>query len=68
LKQLSGRALVAILRHHGWSVDRIRGSHHIMTKEGRQEIITVPVHGNTPLKTGLLLSALRIAGIDKESV
>jgi predicted RNA binding protein YcfA (HicA-like mRNA interferase family) len=62
---VSGRELVTILRQYGWTVDRIRGSHHILVKQGQQAIVTVPVHGNTPLKTGLLLSVLRIAGIDK---
>ncbi|MCL2876826.1 MAG: type II toxin-antitoxin system HicA family toxin [Betaproteobacteria bacterium] len=68
MKQLSGRALVAILRRHGWRLDRVRGSHHVMVKPGRPEIITVPVHGNTLIKTGLLLAILRIAGVDRSAM
>jgi len=65
VKQVSGRELVELLRRRGWSVDRIRGSHYVMVKPGRTEIITVPVHKNMPLKPGLLLAILRVAGIDK---
>jgi len=68
LKQVSGRALVAILRRHGWRLDRVRGSHYVMVKPDRPEIITVPVHGNTPIKPGLLLAILRISGIDRSTL
>lgn len=68
MKQVSGREMVAILRQHGWSLDRVRGSHHVMVKPGRPEIITVPVHSNTPLKPGLLSAILRIAGIERSTL
>jgi len=32
------------LEAHGWTLDRIRGSHHVFCKEGEQPI-SVPVHG-----------------------
>jgi predicted RNA binding protein YcfA (HicA-like mRNA interferase family) len=68
VKQVSGRELVALLRRHGWRLDRVRGSHHVMVKPGRAEIITVPVHGGAPVKTGLLLAVLRMAGIDRSAL
>lgn len=68
MKQVSGHELVAILRRHGWEVDRIRGSHHVLVKPGRPEILTVPVHGNTPLKPGLLLALLRVSGLGKADI
>ncbi|MCX6345934.1 MAG: type II toxin-antitoxin system HicA family toxin [Armatimonadetes bacterium] len=52
-----------LLRDHGWSVDRIEGSHHILTCPGREEVISIPVHSNKTLKTGLVYSILKVAGI-----
>ena len=63
MKQVSGRELCVLLKQFGWELKRINGSHHIFTKENRPERISVPVHGNTPLKKGLLLSIMKIAGI-----
>jgi predicted RNA binding protein YcfA (HicA-like mRNA interferase family) len=34
-------------------------------KEGCRERISVPVHGNQPLKMGLLKSLMKIADIDE---
>ena len=68
MKQVTGREMVAVLRRAGWRVDRVRGSHHVMVKPDRPEVITVPVHGNTPLKPGLLSALLRLAGIDRNSL
>jgi len=42
---------------------RIRGSHHIYTKEGIAARISVPVHGNTDLKRGLQRHLMKIAEI-----
>ena len=42
---------------------RINGSHHIFTKEGHQERVVIPVHGNQPLKIGLLKHQMKIAGL-----
>jgi predicted RNA binding protein YcfA (HicA-like mRNA interferase family) len=57
--------MVSALRRRGWSLDRVRGSHHVMVKPGRAEIITVPVHGNAPLKPGLLSAILRLSGLSR---
>ncbi len=48
--------VIAKLRAAGWSLSRINGSHHIMTKDGRA--VPVPVHGKRDLGAGLL-SALQ---------
>ena len=42
---------------------RITGSHHIFTKAGHRERIVIPVHGNQPLKIGLLKHQMKIAGL-----
>ena len=62
MKLVSGKDFVRILQSHGWMLRRINGSHHIFTKEGHHERIVIPVHGNQPLKPGLLKHQMRIAG------
>lgn len=52
-----------IVSARGWVLRRISGSHHTFLKEGRRERIVIPVHGNSPLKTGLLRSLMNIAEI-----
>jgi predicted RNA binding protein YcfA (HicA-like mRNA interferase family) len=63
MKAYTGRELIRLLRQHGWEVTRIECSHHILSKPGREEVISVPVHGSQALKIGLLHQVLRIAGI-----
>jgi len=53
-----------LLEGHGWSLRRIKGSHHIYGKPNERWIITVPVHGNQNLKTGLCRAILKMAGIE----
>ncbi|MDD5482800.1 MAG: type II toxin-antitoxin system HicA family toxin [Kiritimatiellae bacterium] len=54
-----------LLEHQGWSLRRIKGSHHIYSKPGERWIITVPVHGNQSLKPGLCRAILKMAGIEE---
>jgi predicted RNA binding protein YcfA (HicA-like mRNA interferase family) len=32
---------------------------------GRRERLVIPIHGNHPLKTGLLRSLMKLAGLDE---
>lgn len=68
MKQVSGKALVRIALDHGWVLDRIKGSHHIMTKEGEDAILTIPVHANKPLKIGLLRALMKQAKITEQDL
>jgi predicted RNA binding protein YcfA (HicA-like mRNA interferase family) len=61
MKEVSGRELARILEKNGWRLARIRGSHHVYIKEGRTERISLPIHGNKPLKIGLLRHFLKVA-------
>jgi predicted RNA binding protein YcfA (HicA-like mRNA interferase family) len=63
LKQLPGKALAQALQRKGWVLARIKRSHHVFIKQGRPERIVIPIHGNRPLKIGLLRSQMKIAGI-----
>lgn len=42
---------------------RINGSHHVFVKQGLKERVVIPVHGNRPLKIGLLKRQMKIAGV-----
>lgn len=63
MKQVSGKDFMRLLRQRGWILARVNGSHHIFTKTGHRERIVVPVHGNQPLKIGLLKNQMKIAGL-----
>jgi predicted RNA binding protein YcfA (HicA-like mRNA interferase family) len=68
MKQVSGKDFIRILQKRGWMLKRINGSHHIFIKEGRQERIVIPVHGNHALKIGLLKHQMKIAGITESDL
>jgi predicted RNA binding protein YcfA (HicA-like mRNA interferase family) len=63
VKVLSGKAFCRLLERHGWQLLRIEGSHHVYGKAGQRARISVPVHGNRPLKVGLQRHLLKLAGI-----
>ena len=64
MKQISGKEFCRILERAGWQLKRINGSHHNFGKPGHIERISVPVHGNKPLKLGLARHLMKVAGID----
>lgn len=55
---MSGKELIKLMRKEGWALDRIRGSHYIMIKEGCRPI-SVPVHGKKDLAPGILGALLK---------
>lgn len=59
---MTGKQLKRKLEEHGWLLDRISGSHHIMIREGCRSI-PIPVHGSTDLPKGLVHGILKQAGI-----
>lgn len=36
---------------NGWDLDRVKGSHHILKKNGKT--VVIPVHGNEDLDKGI---------------
>lgn len=66
MKALSGREMCKLLERNGWVLERIKGSHHIYVKSGREETIAVPVHSNKTLKIGMQKAILKLAGINKD--
>jgi predicted RNA binding protein YcfA (HicA-like mRNA interferase family) len=63
MSSISGRDLCKALERNGWELKRIHGSHHIYGKSGTVVRLSVPVHGATPLKIGLLRALLKSAGL-----
>ena len=59
---MTGKQLKKILEEHGWVLDRISGSHHIMIREGSRAV-PIPIHGTTDLPKGLVHGILKQAGI-----
>jgi predicted RNA binding protein YcfA (HicA-like mRNA interferase family) len=51
---MSGRDFARVIERHGWKLLRVQGSHHIYGKPGSVVRLSIPIHGNKPLKTGLL--------------
>ncbi len=68
MRQLSGRELCRRLERHGWQLLRVRGSHHVYGKAGERARLSVPVHGNEPLKSGLQRHLLKLAGLNEASL
>jgi len=68
MKQISGKEFIRLIQKRGWLLKRINGSHHVFTKAGRQERIVIPVHGNRPLKIGLLKHQMKIAGLTESDL
>ena len=57
---MSGKDFVKKLMKDGWALDRVKGSHHIMRKDGI--CLSVPVHKNEDLKPGILGDLNKKAG------
>jgi len=68
LKQISGKELAKAIQKKGWLLVRVKGSHHIFTKIGKVERIIIPIHGNQPLKIGLLRSLMKIANLEENDI
>lgn len=54
--------LIREMRHAGWVLDRVSGSHHVFKHPERSGIVVV-VHPKKDLGTGLVKAIRRQAGI-----
>jgi predicted RNA binding protein YcfA (HicA-like mRNA interferase family) len=68
MKSVSGKDFARLLERHGWSLLRIKGSHHIYGKGGSEVRMSVPIHGNQNLKTGMLRHFLKMAGLTESDL
>ena len=68
MKSISGKEFARLLEKKGWELKHVKGSHHVYMKEGNPARISIPIHGNKPLKIGLMKHLLKIAGIDENDL
>ncbi|HEY5607119.1 MAG TPA: type II toxin-antitoxin system HicA family toxin [Alphaproteobacteria bacterium] len=68
MRSLSGKELAKIVERHGWKLLRIHGSHHVYGKPGSVVRLSIPIHGNRTLKTGLQRHLLKAAEIDENEL
>jgi predicted RNA binding protein YcfA (HicA-like mRNA interferase family) len=61
LPVLSGAEAVKVFQKAGWTVERQRGSHVILVKDGHPATLSVPDHRE--LAKGTLRSLIRAAGM-----
>ena len=68
MKVLSGREFARLVERHGWRLLRVNGSHHIFGKPDSLVRLSIPIHGNRPLKIGLLRHLAKIAEIPDDEL
>jgi len=68
MKTISGKKMSALLKKKGWTLARVTGSHHIFTQPGKNLRITVPVHGNRDLKSGLQKAIMKQADVSEDEL
>ncbi len=68
MKATSGKKFCKLIESKGWELKRINGSHYIYAKAGENARISVPVHGNKPLKLGLQRHLMKIAEINEDEL
>lgn len=68
MKAISGKEFARILERHGWELLRIASSHYIYGKAGSVIRLSVPIHGNKPMKIGLLRHQMKLAGLTEKDL
>lgn len=63
MKPVSGKRLAKILAGKGWTLDRIKGSHHVFTHPSFPDPVSVPIHGNSDLRARTQKSIMKAAGL-----
>jgi predicted RNA binding protein YcfA (HicA-like mRNA interferase family) len=63
MKSVSGKEFAKALEHHGWSLLRVQGSHYIYGKAESNVRLSVPIHGDQAIKSGLLNYLMKLASL-----
>lgn len=66
LPAITGREAIRAFEKAGFAVARVKGSHHILKKEGVEYAISIPVHRGKTLSKGLLRRQIEVAGLTQE--
>ena len=59
---MNSTTLIRELEAQGWTLDRVRGSHHVYKHPGNPNIITVP-HPRKDLGKGLVANLRKLGGL-----
>ena len=68
MRTITGRDFARMVERRGWQLLRVAGSHHIYGKTGSVVRLSIPIHGNRPLKTGLLRHLAKLAEIPDDEL
>lgn len=68
MKAISGKDFAKALELHGWTLLRVQGSHHIYGKTDTDVRISIPIHRNQTLKTGMLRHFMKLAGLTEKDL
>jgi predicted RNA binding protein YcfA (HicA-like mRNA interferase family) len=68
MRSWTGRDFARLVEQGGWRLLRINGSHHIYGKAGSVVRLSIPIHGNRPLKVGLLRHLAKLAEIPDQDL
>lgn len=68
MKPVSGKRMCRILKQHGWTLIRVKGSHHAFQKPGDPATVIVPVHGNKDMKPGTQHGIMKDAGLTEDDL
>jgi predicted RNA binding protein YcfA (HicA-like mRNA interferase family) len=68
MKSVSGRDFARMVERRGWTLLRVNGSHHIHGKSGSVVRLSIPIHGNKPLKAGLLRHLAKLADLSDDDL
>lgn len=68
MKSISGKKLCKVVEKFGWTLARVKGSHHIYTKENIAKIVVIPVHGNRDLPIGTLRGILKDTELTEDDI
>jgi predicted RNA binding protein YcfA (HicA-like mRNA interferase family) len=66
LPAVTGAEAIKAFERVGFRLVRVRGSHHVMKREGHAFLVVVPVHGHQDIPSGTLRSLIDDAGITVE--
>jgi predicted RNA binding protein YcfA (HicA-like mRNA interferase family) len=68
MKSWSGREFARLVERYGWRLLRVNGSHHIYGRPGSVVRLSIPIHGNKSLKSGLLRHLIKLAEIPENEL
>ena len=63
---ITGDQLIKTLSKHGFTLNRVKGSHHILVNSKTQITISIPVHKGRELGRGITLAIIKDAQIPLE--